>query len=116
MNSQAAPALILEEIERAEQQVLQREPDLQALLPEQDRFARIRQEAETLLRSAPVSAHPSQLFGTLIGVKDIFRVDGFPTRAGSRLHRSCRSDFQAGPRDVTGVRARRRLRRDAPNG
>lgn len=85
MNSQAAPALILEEIERAEQQVLQREPDLQSLLPEQDRFARIRQEAETLLRSAPVSAHPSQLFGRLIGVKDIFRVDGFPTRAGSRL-------------------------------
>jgi Asp-tRNA(Asn)/Glu-tRNA(Gln) amidotransferase A subunit family amidase len=61
------------------------EPRLQALLPEPDRRARLLKEAGELQARFPDPSRRPALFGTPIGVKDIFRVDGFLTRAGSRL-------------------------------
>lgn len=55
----------------------EREPSLQAFVPEEGRFERLRREADALPRGA--------LYGLPVGVKDVFHVDGFPTRAGSRV-------------------------------
>jgi Asp-tRNA(Asn)/Glu-tRNA(Gln) amidotransferase A subunit family amidase len=69
------------------------EPEIRAFVEEEDRFARVRSEAKDLkiaLAGGPEAAagttpaSPS-LAGLLLGVKDIFHVEGFPTQAGSRL-------------------------------
>ena len=62
-----------------------REPSIQAFLPEEDRFTRLYDDAETLALSYPDLIKRPLLFGALAGVKDIFHVDGFTTKAGSRL-------------------------------
>ena len=64
-------------LDRLESLFRDREPSLQAFLPEEGRFERLHREANALLRG--------ELYGMPIGVKDIFHVAGFPTRAGSRL-------------------------------
>lgn len=61
------------------------EPTLRAFLPERGRFARLRQEYDTLLERYPDPEERPPLFGMPVGVKDIFHVDGFETRGGSRL-------------------------------
>ncbi len=61
------------------------EPTLHALLPETDRRARLKTEATALQARFPDPASRPPLYGILLGVKDTFRVDGFPTRAGSQL-------------------------------
>jgi Asp-tRNA(Asn)/Glu-tRNA(Gln) amidotransferase A subunit family amidase len=61
------------------------EPSIQAFLPEEGRFDRLRREAHSLVERYPRAGDRPPLFGRLVGVKDIFHVDGFPTRAGSRL-------------------------------
>jgi Asp-tRNA(Asn)/Glu-tRNA(Gln) amidotransferase A subunit family amidase len=68
-----------------EAQINGREPKVLAFVPEADRFDRLRQEAANLLAQYPDPATRPPLFGVPVGVKDIFHVDGFPTRAGSRL-------------------------------
>ncbi len=79
------------------------EPRLQALLPEPERRARLLQEAATLRRRYPSPAERPPLYGIPVGVKDIFRVNGFPTGAGSQLP----SDLFAGTEaaSVTTLRA-----------
>ena len=72
-----------------------REPSLQALLPEPGRFDRLRQEAAALEARYPDPAARPPLFGTLVAVKDIFHVDGFVTRAGSKLPESLLQGPQA---------------------
>lgn len=62
-----------------------REPSVLAFLPEEDRFSRLRIQAEKLQEKYPDPALRPPLFGLLIGVKDIFHVSGFETRAGSNL-------------------------------
>ncbi|MBI4771596.1 MAG: amidase, partial [Chloroflexi bacterium] len=62
-----------------------REPAVLAFLPEPDRFDRLRREAAALLERYPDPDARPPLFGAPVGVKDIFHVAGFPTRAGSRL-------------------------------
>ncbi len=62
-----------------------RDAGIHSFLPEPERERRLLQEAEALLRRYPKPASRPPLFGVLIGVKDLFRVDGLPTRAGSRL-------------------------------
>ncbi len=76
---------VLTTIDQIEVQFNAREPQVQAFLPEDGRFDRLRREARQLLDRYPESEHRPPLFGVLAGVKDIFRVDGFLTRAGSRL-------------------------------
>lgn len=61
------------------------EPELHALLPEEDRQQRLRREAIALQERFPDPASRPSLYGIVVGVKDVFRVDGFPTRAGSQL-------------------------------
>ncbi len=61
------------------------DPLIQALLPEPARRQRLTGEAEALLARFPDPARRPALFGLLVGVKDFFRVDGFPTKAGSKL-------------------------------
>ena len=83
--SVVAQTLLLEEIDRVETRFSAREPDVLALLPEAGRFDRLRQEAREMLQRYPRPDARPPLFGVLVGVKDVFRVEGFPTRAGSRL-------------------------------
>ena len=64
-------------LDRLESLFRDREPSLQSFLPEEGRFERLHREADALPRGP--------LYGVPIGVKDIFHVDGLPTRAGSRL-------------------------------
>jgi len=61
------------------------EPELQAFLPEERRFKRLHAEFTELEKQFPAPEQRPPIFGLPIGVKDIFRVDGFETRAGSRL-------------------------------
>jgi Asp-tRNA(Asn)/Glu-tRNA(Gln) amidotransferase A subunit family amidase len=61
------------------------EPQIHALLPEADRRARLLTEAQALQADFPDPANRPPLFGIPVGIKDIFFVDGFPTRAGSQL-------------------------------
>ncbi|GHO88817.1 amidase [Dictyobacter formicarum] len=61
------------------------EPQIQALLPEPGRRERLLMEATRLQRRFPYPEQRPPLYGVLLGVKDIFRADGFPTQAGSQL-------------------------------
>lgn len=61
------------------------EPLIQAFIPEENRFERLRWEADELLVRYPHPINRPPLFGILVGVKDIFHVDGFLTQAGSKV-------------------------------
>ena len=61
------------------------DPLVHALLPEPDRRRRLTTEAAALQERFPDPGSRPQLYGIPIGVKDTFRVDGFPTQAGSQL-------------------------------
>jgi Asp-tRNA(Asn)/Glu-tRNA(Gln) amidotransferase A subunit family amidase len=63
----------------------QREPSIQAFVPDEKRFDRLYDEAEALVLSYPDLIRRPVMFGALLGVKDIFHVEGFPLQAGSRL-------------------------------
>lgn len=60
------------------------EGEIAALLPEQGRRERLLAEAEELRRRFPRGSRPP-LYGVLVGVKDLFKVEGTPRTAGSRL-------------------------------
>jgi len=61
------------------------EPQVQAMIPEADRRARLLKEAKMLEARYPNPADRPPLYGVPVGVKDIYRVDGFPTTGGSEL-------------------------------
>jgi len=61
------------------------EPTVRALLPEPDRRERVVAAAAALRDRHPDPNDRPPLYGVPVGVKDIFHVDGFPTRAGSEL-------------------------------
>jgi Asp-tRNA(Asn)/Glu-tRNA(Gln) amidotransferase A subunit family amidase len=61
------------------------EPSILSFLPEENRFERLQKEAEELVLLYPDLIKRPLLFGALVGVKDIFHVEGFTTQAGSRL-------------------------------
>jgi Asp-tRNA(Asn)/Glu-tRNA(Gln) amidotransferase A subunit family amidase len=61
------------------------EPTIQAFLPEPHRRARLVAEAAALQSRFPDPGDRPPLYGVLVGVKDVFVVDGFPTQAGSQL-------------------------------
>ncbi len=61
------------------------EPQIQALLPEPQRRARLLAQAAELQARFPDPTRRPPLYGIPVGVKDIFNVDGFPTQAGSQL-------------------------------
>ena len=77
-----------EEINCLLDRVKRYEPEIQALLPDEDnaqRRQRILQEAQDLEARWPDPSNRPALYGLVIGVKDLFHTRGFPTRAGSRL-------------------------------
>ncbi|HZD01266.1 MAG TPA: amidase [Actinomycetes bacterium] len=65
--------------------VEQIDPVLQALVPEAGRRARLHAAADGLLGDYPDPGHRPPLFGALVGVKDVMRVEGLPTAGGSAL-------------------------------
>jgi len=65
--------------------IAEREPIIQALLPEPDRLARLQLAADELYSQYPDPNTRPPLFGVLFGVKDLFNVDVLPTQAGSRI-------------------------------
>jgi Asp-tRNA(Asn)/Glu-tRNA(Gln) amidotransferase A subunit family amidase len=72
-------------LSQVEARFLKREPNVLALLPEENRFTRLHDDADTLVLAYPDLIKRPVLFGALVGVKDIFQVEGFLTQAGSRL-------------------------------
>ena len=72
-------------LSQVEARFLEREPNVLALLPEENRFTRLHDDADTLVLAYPDLIKRPVLFGALVGVKDIFQVEGFLTQAGSRL-------------------------------
>lgn len=73
--------------------VAQIDPDVEAMLPEQDRLGRLRLEAAQLREKYPNPAKRPPLYGLLVAVKDVFHVSGFVTRAGTMVP----PDLFAGP-------------------
>lgn len=61
------------------------EPVVRAFVPEENRFPRLKEEALALLAHYIRPEQRPPLFGIPVGVKDIFHVDGFFTRAGSQV-------------------------------
>lgn len=61
------------------------DPVIHAFLPEPGRRQRMLQEAMELLERYPDPAVRPPLFGIPVGVKDLFKVSGFSTHAGSKL-------------------------------
>lgn len=76
---------LLTRIDDVERLFEAREPSIQAFLPEEGRFDRLRRQAIALADRYPDPAARPPLFGFLFGVKDIFHVDGWATHAGSRV-------------------------------
>lgn len=72
-------------LDQMEQRMAAVNPPVEAFLPEADRFGRLRREAEALQAQYPTLAQRPPLYGALVGIKDILRVDGFPTHGGSKL-------------------------------
>lgn len=70
---------------RLEQRINAVNPHVEALLPEPERFTRLGEEAQALQAHYPTPALRPPLYGALVGIKDILRVDGFPTHGGSKL-------------------------------
>ncbi len=65
--------------------ITQVDSKIHALLPERGRAKRLLAEAQALLEKYPSPSKRPPLFGVLIGVKDLYRVDGFDTKAGSKI-------------------------------
>ena len=62
-----------------------REPEVLSFVAEEARWDRLAGDLASLRRRWPDPARRPPLFGLALGVKDVFHVDGLPTRAGSPL-------------------------------
>jgi Asp-tRNA(Asn)/Glu-tRNA(Gln) amidotransferase A subunit family amidase len=76
---------LMEYIDQLEAHFNHVEPRVLAFVPEKGRFDRLRADAKALLAKNPDPENYPPLFGLIVGVKDIFHVKGFVTRAGSQL-------------------------------
>jgi len=74
-----------EYLAQLEVQFSQWESEVEAFLPEKNRFERLRRQALGLMERYPHPINRPPLFGLPVGVKDIFHVNGFTTRAGSKI-------------------------------
>lgn len=73
-------------IDQLEDHFNRREPQVLAFIDEaEDRFARLRRDADALLAKYPEPSTRPPLFGIPIGVKDIFHADGFTTYGGTQV-------------------------------
>jgi Asp-tRNA(Asn)/Glu-tRNA(Gln) amidotransferase A subunit family amidase len=84
-----APLIAAEDLIAAVEQTLDRlgavDPQIEAFVPEPGRRERLLRDAEQLQQRYPDVAARPPLYGVLVGIKDIYRVDGLPTRGGSNL-------------------------------
>jgi len=76
---------LIEYINKLEKSFHKIEDLVLAFVPEEGRFVRLRREARELVEKYPHPEDRPDLFGLLVGVKDIFHVDGFLTRGGSNV-------------------------------
>lgn len=74
-----------EHIDATLERIAQVDALIQSLLPEEGRRERLHAQADQLLAEYPNPAARPPLFGALVGVKDIFHVDGFVTHAGATI-------------------------------
>ena len=81
----AGDAALRARLEAALDRIAAVDPILEAFLPESDRRTRVLAEFDRLCERHKDPSPRPPLFGVPLGVKDIFRVDGLPTRAGSKL-------------------------------
>jgi Asp-tRNA(Asn)/Glu-tRNA(Gln) amidotransferase A subunit family amidase len=79
------PEQVHKALEQLEERFAQWEPSVRAFLLEPGRFKRLHREAEEAFAAHPNPLSRNPLFGVPLGVKDVFHVEGLPTRAGSRL-------------------------------
>lgn len=93
---------VLAAVEATCERIAAVDADIRAFMPEDGRPARLAAEARRVAQQWPVAASRPALFGVPVGIKDVFRVDGLPTTAGSALP----PDVLAGPEAI----AVRRLR------
>ncbi len=78
--------LKLEEIIEHSLAVINKKEDkIAALLPEENKKIRLEQDIIELKQNHQNNNFKPNLFGILVAVKDIFHLEGFKTRAGSRL-------------------------------
>ncbi len=59
--------------------------NIQAFIPELDRRERLHKDVKELYKQFPNPDSRPVMFGIPVGIKEIFHVDGFPTKAGSDL-------------------------------
>lgn len=76
---------IADYLDQLEARFVEMEPVIFSFVPEPRRWERVHAQAAELEVKWPDPANRPPLFGLPVGVKDIFRVDGLPTRAGSQL-------------------------------
>ncbi len=79
-----SPSLLAAYVSETLDRVEAMEPTINALIPETERRERLAAEIDALLHRA-ASTDSLPLFGVLVGVKDIFKIDQLPMQAGSRL-------------------------------
>ncbi|MFC6770465.1 amidase family protein, partial [Halorubrum pallidum] len=72
-------------VDELEERAAAVDPDIESLVAEDGRWERLRDEAAALAERYPDPADRPPLYGVPVGVKDIFHVEGLPTRAGSDL-------------------------------
>jgi Asp-tRNA(Asn)/Glu-tRNA(Gln) amidotransferase A subunit family amidase len=65
--------------------IAETEKELHSLMPEKGLKKRLKTQMKELLEKYPKPSERPPLFGVLVGVDDMFRVDGLPTTAGSAL-------------------------------
>jgi len=75
----------LEFIESICDRIESAEPNVKALLPEAGRRKRLIEEVKKIIEKYPDPSQRPPLFCVPVGIKDLFRADGFPTQAGSSL-------------------------------
>jgi Asp-tRNA(Asn)/Glu-tRNA(Gln) amidotransferase A subunit family amidase len=76
---------LLKHVSRLCDRIEAEDPKIHALVPGTFDRARCLKQASGLLEQYPDPEARPFLFGVPVGVKDIFRVAGYPTRAGSKL-------------------------------
>ncbi len=80
----------IEELQKREEDI---EPEIKSLLPEENRWSRIKSSLKQMNQNDDDRINKKPLYGLPVGIKDIIHTDGFDTKANS----SVPTDLLAGP-------------------